>query len=82
MAKKKQTPDKIFVKSPKIGETYYFYFAGGWDKGVCVELSEKLSDHYNQKWYTIENYSHGGRVMKYPVAIHNLRINKEDTKKK
>lgn len=79
MAKKKEKRT-IFVKSPKVGETYYFYFAGGWELGVLSKIDEKLSEHYNEKWFTLENYS-GSRLMKYPVSIYDIRSNQEDTKK-
>lgn len=79
MAKKKEKRT-IFVKSPKVGETYYFYFAGGWERGVLSKIDEKLSEHYNEKWFTLENYS-GSRLMKYPVSIYDIRSNQEDTKK-
>lgn len=80
MAKKKESKKIIFVKSPKIGEEYYFYFAGGWELGILSKSDDKLSEHYNEKWFTLENYS-GSRLMKYPVSIYNLRLNLEDTKK-
>lgn len=80
MAKKKQQPKKIFVKRPEVGNEYYFYFAGGWEKGVLLNTSEKLTSHYGEKWFTLENITHG-RNMKYPVAIYNLREKIEDTKK-
>lgn len=80
MAKKKRECKRIFVKSPKIGETYYFYFAGGWDKGVLSNVDEKLTDLYNEKWFMLENHN-GVRTMRYPVSIYDIRDNFKDTKK-
>lgn len=76
MAKKK-TIQKIYVKSPKIGETYKFYFAGGPEIGVLINVSDKLSQHYGHPWYTLLGKSEvDGRDMKYPVSIYDLRPNR------
>jgi hypothetical protein len=41
MAKKKKTTEKIYVKNPKVGESYYFRFAG------CVRYGELLGINKN-----------------------------------
>jgi hypothetical protein len=81
MAKKIQK--KIHVKNPKIGKDYYFYFAGGIEYGKCVNVSEKLTSHYGFKYYTFEamqdyisKNDSKPRMMRYPVAIHDIRENK------
>lgn len=71
MAKKKTTSTKIWVKKPVIGNTYYFKFAGGIMKGVLDEPSDRLSSHYNTKWFWMKSVLEG-RTMRYPVAIHDI----------
>lgn len=70
MAKKKQT-QKIWVKKPKQGESYYFRFAGGIMKGVLDSPNEKLTEQYNVKWFWIKNH-HGERSVRYPVSIYDI----------
>lgn len=87
MARKKKEPPKIWVKRPKIGEKYWFYFAGSWEYGTLVAESESLTKHYGEPWYTVEKMTRNargeqGRNMRYPVAIWNLRKQERDTEKK
>lgn len=79
MAKKK-IENKIHVKNPKIGEDYYFYFAGGWLHGKCVGISQKLTDHYGCNYYKFETFNDymvkgevTPRLMRYPIAIYNIK---------
>jgi len=80
MAKKKEIKH-IFVKNPKIGSKYYFYFAGGWDYGTLINRDEKLTNHYNHDWFTFESPNHDGRIIKYPTSIYDIRKDVKDTKK-
>lgn len=79
MAKKKTTSTKIWVKKPVIGNTYYFKFAGGIMKGVLDEPSDRLSSHYNTKWFWMKNILEG-RSMRYPVSIYDISENYKDLK--
>jgi|TARA_R110002096_G_scaffold37605_4_gene104362 hypothetical protein len=67
--KKKSEIKKIYVKKPKIGESYWFWFAGGITHGVLMEKDEKLTDHYNEPWYILQSKS----GMRYPIGIFKLR---------
>ena len=70
--KKKSEIKKIYVKKPKIGESYWFWFAGGITHGVLMEKDEKLTDHYNEPWYMLIDK----KGTKYPVSIFVLRYDK------
>lgn len=70
MAKKKQT-QKIWVKKPKIGESYYFRFAGGIMSGILDRPNEKLTEQYNVKWFWIKR-DNGDHVIRYPVSIYDI----------
>mgnify|MGYP001093670737 CR=1 FL=1 len=69
MAKKKQ--EAIKVKSPKIGDEYFFVFAGTIMFGKIVNVSEKLTKIYGQKWYTMTSKEDGHSV-RYPVSSYNI----------
>lgn len=71
MTKNKQS-ETIFVKKPKIGESYWFWFAGGITHGVLMNQDEKLTAHYNEPWYILQAKS----GMRYPVSIFKLRFDK------
>jgi len=71
MTKNKQS-EKIYVKRPKVGESYWFWFAGGITNGVLMEKDEKLTEHYNEPWYILQSKS----GMRYPVSIFTLRFDK------
>lgn len=78
----KKIEKKILVKNPKIGKDYYFYFAGSIEYGKCVNVSKKLTSHYGFNYYTFESMSQykskngtEPKMMKYPVAIHDIREN-------
>ena len=70
MAKKKQT-QTIRVKKPKIGESYYFRFAGAIMNGILDEPSESLTRQYKVKWFWIK-CEHPERTVRYPVSIYDL----------
>lgn len=74
MAKKK-TPRAVTVKSPKIGATYYFRFAGSVVIGTLLKESESLSRHYNEKWLTM--LADG---TKYPVSIREIALTHKELK--
>ena len=74
MAKKK-TQRTITVKSPNIGETYYFRFAGSALKGTLLEECVGLSKHHNEKYYILISYENEitkGASTKYPVSIREM----------
>lgn len=82
MAKKKQITREITVKSPKIGDSYYFLFAGGILYGTFLKYSKSLSKHYNEKWLTMvtPNRHKDMPDMRYPVSIRNISKKQEDLK--
>jgi hypothetical protein len=73
---KKKNPKKIYVKKPKIGESYWFWFAGSITHGVLLKSCEKLTEHYGEPWYTLESKD----GTKYPVSIFTLRYDKPNYK--
>lgn len=70
MAKKKQK-EKIRVSKPKVGEKYYFKFAGSILEGTLNEVNEKLSNHYGHAWYLFSRQENG-KTMRYPASIYNI----------
>jgi len=77
MAKAKQDK-KIYVKKPKIGNRYWFWFAGTPTNGELYDTSDSLTEHYGEPWYML--IDKGGT--KYPASIFTLRnekpINKDN----
>jgi hypothetical protein len=71
MTKKKKST-MIYVKKPKIGESYWFWFAGGITRGILLDKCEKLTNHYDEPWYTLQSKE----GTKYPVNIFALRYDK------
>jgi hypothetical protein len=75
MAKKQQR--KITVKNPKIGNNYYFNFAGSTLYGPitekCINLSKNTGIEYFQ--FTVIGDPQG---TKYPVSIHEIAKAKND----
>ena len=69
MAKKTKKP-KIYVKSPKIGESYHFLFLSMPYFGEIIRKDKKLTEFYNTPWFIIKDIKDG---TKYPVAIHDIR---------
>lgn len=68
MAKTKKDTT-IYVKTPKIGQTYMFSFAGSVHAGSLYSKNEKLTKQYNEPWYTMLD----NKGTKYPVSIFTLR---------
>jgi hypothetical protein len=68
MTKKKKI-EKIYVKKPKKGEFYWFWFAGSITYGKLLKPCDKLTAHYGEPWFTLEDK----RGTKYPVSIFKLR---------
>jgi len=71
MAKKKKI-EQIYVKKPKMGEFYWFWFAGSTRYGKLLKKCDKLVAHYGEPWFTLED-KYG---TKYPVNIFKLRHDK------
>ncbi len=66
MAKKNK---KIYVKKPKIGESYWFTFAGTNVYGELYDSAEGLTNHYGEPWYMLIDK----KGTKYPTSIFGLR---------
>jgi hypothetical protein len=77
----KKAPQKIYVKKPVLGESYYFRFAGGITKGIFDGINEKLTEQYNQKWYWIKG-SNDSRNTRYPVSLYDISTEYNDLKPK
>jgi len=78
---KKQLQRKITVKSPKMGGTYYFRFAGSVLQGTIIDKCESLRKHYNEKYYTfLSDGTTKGIFNKYPVSIRDIGSNINDVK--
>ena len=77
----KKIQRKITVKSPAIGETYYFRFAGSILKGTLISEAESLSKHYNEKYYMLlsnEIEVNEGSATKYPVSIREIALTRNE----
>jgi|TARA_R110002167_G_scaffold305649_1_gene509997 hypothetical protein len=70
--KKKKDIEKIYVKKPKVGEIYWFMFAGSVIFGTLIRPLDKLTAHYGEPWYMLK----GNNGIKYPVSIFKLRSTK------
>jgi hypothetical protein len=77
----KKASQKIYVKKPILGESYYFRFAGGIMRGTFDGINEKLTDYYNHKWYWIK-CSNDSRDIRYPVSMYNISTQYNDLKSK
>lgn len=75
MAKNKK-PQEIYVVKPKIGEKYYFKFAGSIQYGTLFKVSESLSKAYGYPYFWFYNDgdipNSQGKLMTYPVGIYNI----------
>jgi len=71
MAKKIKTK-KIYVKKPKIGESYWFWFAGTPTLGELYDSADGLTKHYGEPWYMLVDKN----GTKYPTSIFSLRYEK------
>lgn len=80
MAKKDKSNQVIKVKSPKIGKTYRFIFAGHAEyTGVLIEFNESLTSHYGYQWFTFSvpaNSADSARMgrdhWRYPSSIFDI----------
>ncbi len=73
MAKKK-IQRSITVKSPKIGEKYYFSFAGSVLHGTFYAESKSLSKHYGEKFCSFITTD----GTKYPVSIRQIALTRNE----
>lgn len=75
---KKKKENKIFVKKPKVGESYWFWFAGTITYGELYDSADGLTKHYEEPWYMLIDKN----GTKYPTSIFSLRhekpINKDN----
>jgi hypothetical protein len=66
----------ISVPNPKIGEKYYFKFAGSQFNGPIIELDEPLTKIYGHAWYLMsddsEKLNKHGKKTTYPISIYNI----------
>jgi hypothetical protein len=69
---KKKKDNKIFVKKPKVGESYWFWHAGTITHGELHGTADGLTNHYGEPWYTLIDK----KGIKYPTSIFNLRYDK------
>ncbi len=77
MAKNKKEP-AIYVVKPKIGERYYFRFAGTRMYGPITSICEKLTKHYGFPYYWFKCDAEGKKSCNYPVSIYNISKKLED----
>ena len=71
MANKKKG-NKIYVKKPKVGESYWFWFAGTMTYGELYDDAPGLTKHYGEPWYMLIDK----KGTKYPISILTLRYDK------
>lgn len=77
MAKNKKE-QKIYVVKPKIGEKYYFRFAGSPMYGPLLELNESLTKTYGYAWFWFTCDADGAKSCRYPISIYNISKNSTD----
>jgi len=77
MAKNKKE-QRIYVVKPKIGEKYYFRFAGSPMYGPMLKLNESLTKIYGHAWYWLTCEADGAKSRRYPVSIYNISKNEGD----
>jgi hypothetical protein len=75
MAKNLKVPT-ISVPNPKIGEIYYFKFAGSLFTGPIIELDKPLTKMHGHAWYWMsdncEKLNKQGKKTTYPISIYNI----------
>jgi hypothetical protein len=69
---KKKNPKKIYVKKPKVGQSYWFWFAGTITFGELYDDAPGLTKHYGEPWYMLIDK----KGTKYPVSIFVLRYDR------
>lgn len=83
MAKKK-TQQKASVPNPKIGTKYHYLFAGSWQYGPIIRVSESLSKIYGYPYFWLTDdedpVKDGDQQMTYPVSIYNIFKDKKDVR--
>lgn len=77
MAKNKKEL-KINVPNPKVGQKYYFRFAGSKMYGPISSQCEKLTATYGYAYYWFTNDADGIKSSHYPISIYNIFKNQED----
>lgn len=77
MAKNKKDL-KISVPNPKIGQKYYFTFAGSTMYGPIHSQCEKLTETYGYPYFWFTNDADGKKSSNYPISIYNIFKNRED----
>lgn len=73
MARKK-VEKPVFVKNPKIGQSYYFRFAGSILHGKLLRKDEDLSRVYSYPWFFLEDLD----GWKYPTSLDKISKKKSD----
>jgi hypothetical protein len=80
MAKDKQEP-KMYVVKPKIGENYYFKFAGSIMYGELVSLNEALTKLHGVPHYWMnEKSDKSDKKSIYPISIYKIFKDLKDSK--
>lgn len=75
---KNNKPQEIYVVKPKIGEKYYFRFAGTRMYGPITSMCESLTKSHGFAWYWFLCDKEGLKSHKYPVSIYNISKKEED----
>jgi hypothetical protein len=80
MAKDKKEP-KIYVVKPKIGENYYFKFAGILMYGQLVSVIDSLTKLHGVPHYWMnEKSDKSAKKCVYPISIYKIFKDLNDTK--
>lgn len=69
---KKQKIQEVYVVNPKIGERYYFKFAGSKRFGPIIALEENLTKSTGHAWFWMLDDAEGAKSSKYPISIYNI----------
>ena len=80
MAKDKKEP-KIYVVKPKVGESYYFKFAGSTMFGPIISLIEPLTKLHGIPYYWMaEKSDRSAKKCVYPISIYKIYKDLNDIK--
>jgi hypothetical protein len=80
MAKNIKEP-KIYVVKPKIGENYYFKFAGSIMYGELVSLNDALTKLHGVPHYWMnEKADRSAKKCIYPISIYKIFKDLNDSK--
>lgn len=77
MAKDKKIQE-IKVKNPKIGEKYFFKFAGSTMYGPIIDTCNSLAKIHGHSYFWFINEREGRKSSKYPISIYNISKNEKD----